>query len=177
MFWFSWPKADQIRHAERQSIRQLDFVSCILLIAASILVVFAFQQSGTETNSWRTAIFLAPLIIGCFCWLLLFAWEWTVDQLWVNMLSMLPLRLLKRRVYLAAVSSTLLTGFPYFVIVYSLPLRFQVVNGMTPLAAGLGILPMVGSVAYAEALSLYSLHQNFVLIIDLVLVSVVWLLG
>ena len=155
MFWFAWPKADQVRQAERQSIRQLDVVSCVLLIAASVLVVFSFQESGINPDSWRTAAFLAPLIVGCFCWLFLFAWEWSVDRFWPNVLSMMPLRLLKRRVYVAAALSTLLTGFPYFVIVYSLPLRFQVVNEMTPLAAGLGILPMVGSAAYAETLFLY----------------------
>jgi hypothetical protein len=126
MFWFAWPKTDQIRHAERVSLRQLDFVSSMLLIAASVLVVFSFQESGIKTNSWTTATFLAPLIIGCLCWLLLFAWEWTVDRLWPN----------------------ILTGFPYFVIVFSLPLRFQVVNQKSPLSAGLGILPMVGSTAY-----------------------------
>lgn len=150
MFWFAWPKSDQIRHAQRKSIRQLDLISCILIIAASVLVVFSFQESGIKTNSWRTAIFVAPLVIGCFCWILLLAWEWIVDRLWADMLSVLPLRLLKRRVYLAATLSTLLTGFPYFIIIFSLPLRFQVVNQKSPLAAGLGILPMVGSTAYAE---------------------------
>ena len=155
MFWFAWPKADQVRHAERQSLRQLDVVSCVLLIAASVLVVLAFQESGINPDSWRTAAFLAPLIVGCFCWLVLFAWEWFIDRFWPNVLSMMPLRLLKRRVYVAAALSTLLTGFPYFVIIYSLPLRFQVVNEMTPLAAGLGILPMVGSAAYAETFFLY----------------------
>ena len=150
-----------MRHAERRSIRQLDFISGMLLISASVLIVFAFQESGIRTNSWRTAIFLAPLIIGSFCGLALFVWEWTVDRLWANnMLSMLPLRLLKRRIYLAAALSTLLTGFPYFLIIYSLPLRFQVVNRMTPLAAGLGILPMVGSTAYVEALFFVYIHTS-----------------
>lgn len=147
VFWFAWPKADQIRHAERQSVKQLDFVSTILLIAASVLVVFSLQESGIKANSWRTATFLVPLIIGCLCWLLLFAWEWTVDRRWANLLSMLPLRLLKRRVYLAATLATMFTGFPYFLVIYSLPLRFQVVNNMSPLAAGVKILPMVGSTA------------------------------
>lgn len=179
MFWFTWPKADQMRHVERRSIREMDFVSGVLLIAASVLVVFSLQESGIKTNSWASAIFLTPLIIGCFCWILLFAWEWTVDRLWGNMLSMLPLRVLRCRVYLLAALSTLLTGFPYFAILYSLPLRFQVVNNMTPLAAGLGLLPMVGSAACASpsssyillSRSLYSLilSDRIVLIMSLIL--------
>ncbi|TGO53866.1 hypothetical protein BCON_0116g00100 [Botryotinia convoluta] len=43
-------------------------------------------------------------------------------------------------------------GFPYFVVIYSLPLRFQVVNGKSPLTAGLGLLPMLGSTAVASFL-------------------------
>jgi hypothetical protein len=170
MFWFAWPKTGQIRHAERKSLRQFNFVSCMLLIAASVLVVFSFQESGIRINSWRTATFLAPLIIGCLCWLLLFAWEWTVDRLWPNILSMVPLRLIKRRVYLAGTLSALLTGFPYFVIVFSLPLRFQVVNQKSPISAGLGILPMVGSTAYvfycctSEPWFCESIHANGTLV-------------
>ncbi|TGO91921.1 hypothetical protein BPOR_0015g00310 [Botrytis porri] len=49
-------------------------------------------------------------------------------------------------------ATTLLMGFPYFVVIYSLPLRFQVVNGKSPLTAGLRLLPMLGSTAVASFL-------------------------
>lgn len=66
--------------------------------------------------------------------------------------TMFPWRLIKNRVYMFGLATTLLMGFPYFVVIYSLPLRFQVVNGKSPLAAGLGLLPMLGSTAVASFL-------------------------
>ncbi|KAB8303027.1 hypothetical protein EYC80_004481 [Monilinia laxa] len=49
-------------------------------------------------------------------------------------------------------ATTLLLGFPYLMVIYSLPLRLQVVNGKSPLTAGLGLLPMLGSTAVASFL-------------------------
>ena len=51
---------------------------------------------------------------------------------------------------MAGVLATMLTGFPYFVVIYSLPLYFQVVNGKSALLAGIGLLPLLGSAAVAS---------------------------
>jgi hypothetical protein len=67
--------------------------------------------------------------------------------------TMFPLRLIKHRIYMGHFVSTLLAGFPYFVVIYSLPLRMQVVNGKSPLVAGLALLPMLGSVAIASTIA------------------------
>lgn len=141
MIWFviAWPRPNQLRHAERRPVRELDFLGCVLLIAASILVVFSFQEGGISNNAWGTAIFIAPLIVGCVCWVLLIGWEMIVARLWeYSIAATLPLRLLTLRVYISGVLATMLTGFPYFVVIYSLPLRFQVVNETSPLTAGIG---------------------------------------
>ena len=135
---------------EQSSFRSFDWISCLLLTVASVLVTFAFQESGITPNSWTSALFLAPLIIGVLSWLALLAWEWAVDRFWSSLLSMLPLRLLRRRIYHAAALVTLFTGYPYFLIIFNLPLRFQVVNSMSSLSAGIGLLPLVGSSAYVK---------------------------
>lgn len=49
--------------------------------------------------------------------------------------------------------TTLLGGFSYFVVIYSLPLRMQVVNGKSQLIAGVALLPMLGAVAVASFVS------------------------
>jgi hypothetical protein len=124
-----------------------------LVIAASVLVVFPFQEAGVKSNIWKSAIFIVPLIFGCLCWCLLFGWEFLVQRFWEDSFaSMFPLRLVKKRVYMAYVISTLLIGFPYFMIIYSLPLRFQVVNGKSPLMAGVSLLPMLGAVAIGSTI-------------------------
>jgi MFS family permease len=54
---------------------------------------------------------------------------------------------------MSAVISTMLMGFPYFLIIYSLPIRFQVVNGRSALASGVALLPMLGSSAIGSTLA------------------------
>jgi hypothetical protein len=128
-------------------------VGSTLVIAASVLVVFSFEEAGVKSNIWKSALFIAPLLFGCLCWCLLFGWEFLVSRFWEESLaSMFPLRLVKKSVYMAYVINTLLIGFPYFVIIYSLPLRLQVVNAKTPLMAGVSLLPMLGAVAIGSTI-------------------------
>jgi len=42
---------------------------------------------------------------------------------------------------------SLLTGFPFFVVIINLPLQFQVVNGDTPIMAGVHLLPLLAAAA------------------------------
>jgi len=153
MFCIAWPKADQMRHARRRPLRELDFIGSILLIAASVLVVFSFQEGGIVANAWSTALFIIPITIGCICWALFFGWEIYISRLKGDAIAtMFPPCLLERRVFVAGALSTLLTGFPYFVVIYSLPLYFQVVYGKSALGAGLGLLPMLGAAAVSTML-------------------------
>ncbi|KAF7932438.1 uncharacterized protein EAE98_003737 [Botrytis deweyae] len=141
LFYLVWPNENQLHQSKRRPLRQLDLVGACILIIASILFVFAFQEAGLKTNSWNTPLFLIPLI------------EFIVQRKWEEKLAtMFPWRLIKNRVYMFGLATTLLMGFPYFVVIYSLPLRFQVVNGKSPLTAGLGLLPMLGSTAIASFL-------------------------
>ncbi|KAF7918915.1 hypothetical protein EAE99_008640 [Botrytis elliptica] len=153
LFYLVWPNENQLHQSKRRPLRQLDLVGACILIIASILFVFAFQEAGLKTNSWNKPLFLIPLIMGIVFWILLFAWEFIVQKKWEEKLAtMFPWRLIKNRVYMFGLATTLLMGFPYFVVIYSLPLRFQVVNGKSPLTAGLGLLPMLGSTAIASFL-------------------------
>ncbi|TEY78587.1 hypothetical protein BOTCAL_0047g00100 [Botryotinia calthae] len=153
LFYLVWPNETQLHQSKRRTLRQLDLVGAFILIIASVLFVFAFQEAGLEANSWNKLLFLIPLIVGVVFWILLFAWEFTVQRKWEEKLAtMFPWRLIKNRVYMFGLGTTLLMGFPYFVVIYSLQLRFQVVNGKSPLTAGLSLLPMLGSTAVASFL-------------------------
>lgn len=155
LFIIAWPKPNQIRHAQLRPWKELDIVSAGLVIAASVLLVFSFQEAGVKADSWKTALFIAPLVIGCLCWAGLVGWEVFVAKHWERrkLATMFPLRLMKRRVYMGYALSTLLAGFPYFTVIYSLPLRLQVVDGKTPLGAGLSLLPILGATAVASTIA------------------------
>lgn len=158
LFVLAWPSASMLRPVERRSIRQLDVFGFFLLIAASVPFVLAFQEAGIHVvenkNIWKAGLFVAPLVVGIICWFALFGWEWFVSQRWAESIGALfPMRLAKSRVYISAVIATMLTGFPYFVVIFSLPVRFQVVNGHSALASGIALLPMLGASAVGSTLA------------------------
>jgi hypothetical protein len=158
LFLLTWPTESMMKQPVRRSWKQLDFLGSSLLIAASVLVVFAFQQAGLRPNSWDTAMFLAPLLVGCLCWCILLTWELFASNLSIS--AILPPRLLKRRVYISTVIITILTGFVNFTAIYSLPLHFQIVNGSSPLTAGIALLPLLVSAAIGSMLGgLTAIHH------------------
>ena len=59
---------------------------------------------------------------------------------------------MRRRVYSAGVLCTITTGFVYFSVIYSLPIHFQIVYQKSALAAGIALLPMLGSAAIGSML-------------------------
>ncbi|KAF8848497.1 MFS multidrug transporter-like protein [Acephala macrosclerotiorum] len=153
-FIIAWPKPHQIHHPKRRLLKQLDFLGAGLVIAASVLVVFSFQEAGLRADVWNQAIFVAPLVVGVVLWFALFGWETLAARKWEStLMTMFPLRLIKRQVFMGHFVTTLLAGFPYFMVIYALPLRIQVVNGRSQLTAGVSLMPMLGSVAVASTIS------------------------
>lgn len=125
-----------------------------MLISASVLLVFAFQQGGIEADIWGTGLFIIPLILSFLSWACFFGWEIFMSRLYRKdeKALLFPVRLMLKRIYMSSVISTLLIGFPYYIVIYTLPLYFQVVYGKTALGAGVGLLPLLGCCAVATML-------------------------
>jgi MFS family permease len=152
LFAVAWPPASMLRPVEKRRLGQLDLVGFSLLTVASGLFVFAFQEAGvhgvSNRNIWKAGLFIAPLVVGVVCFFILGGWEWYVSRRWPDTIGALfPVRLAKNRVYVSALIAITLGGFPYFVVIYSLPTHFQVVNEHSALASGVALLPMLGSSA------------------------------
>jgi hypothetical protein len=134
----------------------VDYTGSVLLLAAAVLVTFAFQNVGRNSHGWQDAGFIAPLTVGVACWVLLFAWERFAESSTLfggkgagedHFMPAFPLGLMRNRAYSATLLSTALLGFAYFVPLFALPLRLQVVNGQASLMAGVLLLPMLAGVA------------------------------
>lgn len=148
IFFLSWPKAEYLPTIEKRPWKELDPVSTTLLIAASVLFVFPFQNAGEEGDIWSHAVFIAPLVAGIVCWIALFGWEYVAEKRCGDKLATaFPLRLMRNRVYAAAAVNMILVGFPFLLVIFAFPLRLQVVSGKDPLLAGVMLLPMLGAAA------------------------------
>lgn len=154
VFWLTWPKKEFLPDLKRRSWKDLDYLGSFLLIAASVLIVFSFQNAGVDAQQWSQAVFIAPLILGIFSLFSLLAWEYFIERRWHGeKAAAFPLCLLRNHVYTAGILNTMFTGFPYFICIYTFPIRFQVVNGKSALEAGLMLLPMLVGTAVGSSLS------------------------
>ncbi|CAH0054194.1 unnamed protein product [Clonostachys solani] len=149
IFFLAWPKKESLPTYEVRKWTSFDVLGSLLTLAAPTLVVFSFQHAGEKkTPNWGHADFLAPLIAGIVLFFCLVFWERYLGNRANNRLALaFPVELFKNRHYAAAALSSLVLGFPYFIIVFSFPLRTQIVSGKDALIAGVMLLPMLGSTA------------------------------
>ncbi|KAK8922730.1 Multidrug resistance protein 3 [Metarhizium anisopliae] len=159
-FVLSWPNRRHLPHHERHSWKQLDWPGALLTVAAAVLVVFSFQNAGqtpgtaSHGNSWGSAVFIAPLVVGVVCWGALMLWEYGVEyRLSRRFIPVLPLGIFRSVVYTSGVINTLLLGLPYLLLIYIVPLRIQIVGGKSALLAGVMLLPMLVAVALGSVVS------------------------
>lgn len=148
LFYFTWPRAEYLPDLQRRKWTELDYFGSVLLVAAAVLVVFSFQNAARAEDGWSQAVFIAPLLVGLASWAALVLWSMFVDRRWGDKLAAaFPMRLMRDRIYVAAILSTTLLGFVFIMLIYAFPLRLQVVNAKSSLVAGVMLLPLLGGSA------------------------------
>ncbi|KAM5354341.1 hypothetical protein ACJ41O_000990 [Fusarium nematophilum] len=149
IFFLTWPKPKYLPAIERRAWKELDYLGSLLAVSAAVLVVFAFQTAGKSANgSWKTPMFIAPLVCGLLAWALLIAWQVLIQRRWHDRFApAFPINLFRNRVYTTAAFNTLFIGFPYLMLIYAIPIRIQVVSGKSSLVGGVMLLPMLGTSA------------------------------
>ncbi|CAG8318171.1 unnamed protein product [Penicillium salamii] len=153
IFAIAWPKGQSHDHAIRKQITQFDLLGSLLLLAASVLVVFGLHEAGTGTYAWGSSVTVSTLVIGGLCWIALFTWSFVLSRpRWSTIAAIYPWDLFSCRVMLAGIISTMFTGFTFFVVIFNLPLRSQIVNGLSPAAAGVRLLPLLCATAVGSFL-------------------------
>jgi len=87
-----------------RSLRRIDWPGSILSLAASVMLIFALEESGT-VYAWDSVIIIASFEIQGFCWILFAAWETLLSSELFNwpMLPIFPTRLVSHRVVAAAI--------------------------------------------------------------------------
>lgn len=72
-----WPRPKGSGTAAKvslQSLRNVDFLGAILLLAASTLLVFALQEAGGAAYAWNSAVIISTLVLSSFCWVAFLGW-------------------------------------------------------------------------------------------------------
>ncbi|KAL8959883.1 MAG: hypothetical protein Q9193_003324 [Seirophora villosa] len=136
------------------SRRRVDYTGTTLLLAASVLLVTALEEGGTE-YSWRSACVLVLLFTSFIAWAAFFIRERyqsrTKDA--AKHVSVLPWHLITNRFWASMMLHAFFTGMSYLTMVIVLPQKFQVVNGDSGFKAGYRLLALMMSFSLGAILS------------------------
>ena len=129
------------RTSFRKTVRRLDAVGAILLLAASICMVSALEEGGTE-HKWRSAVVLMLLAAGVVFSFLFLLWEKHLSVRDAEQEPVFPWRMATDRLVMGMLLNSLLVGSTFFVLVINLPPRFQIVNGYSSVEAGYHLIAL-----------------------------------
>ncbi|RFN45608.1 hypothetical protein FIE12Z_10162 [Fusarium flagelliforme] len=139
---------------KRSNWVRIDYLGIVLLLAASVLLVFALEEGGTR-YSWNSAVIISTLIIAIVCFIAFGFWEVHVEHSSSKQEPVFPPSICKDRICSAMLLTTCFVGFPFVSMVVNIPQRAQAVYGMSPSQAGISLLPMMLSSPAATVLSGY----------------------
>ncbi len=99
----AWPSQKTQKSFSRSAFKSIDILGCVLLLAASVLLIFALQEGGAFVYAWSSATIIACLVISGLSWVGFFVWQqclaahphWTVKLVF-------PIGVLRQRVVGAA---------------------------------------------------------------------------
>ncbi|KAL8650357.1 MAG: hypothetical protein Q9226_005183 [Calogaya cf. arnoldii] len=134
------------------SVRKIDFTGATLLLAASVLLVAALEEGGTE-YTWTSAVPLVLLFLSVFAWIAFFVRERMQSKKKVDFESVLPWQLFTNRFWASMILHAFFTGIAYLTMVISLPQKFQVVNSDSAFKSGYRLLALMMSFSLAAVVS------------------------
>ncbi|KAJ3580399.1 hypothetical protein NPX13_g165 [Xylaria arbuscula] len=112
----------------KSTLARLDIPGAVLLLFAVLSLTSGFEEAGS-LFPWRSAYVISLLVVSAVFWALLLAWEYYVTTRNSVREPVLPWR------------SFAFLGGPFVISVYQLPQRFQLVNGLSGLDAGVRLIP------------------------------------
>jgi EmrB/QacA subfamily drug resistance transporter len=124
----------------------IDYLGAGLLAGGLSAIVLVTSLGGT-TWAWGSAQVILVAALGVLLLVFFLAAERRARE------PVLPLALLRDRVFAVAGALSLIVGFALFGTVTFLPLYFQTVDGASPTGAGLRLVPMMGGVLVMSVLS------------------------
>ncbi|KAF1951063.1 MFS multidrug transporter-like protein [Byssothecium circinans] len=136
----------------KQTTEKLDFLGATLLLLASLSLTAAFEEAGSHFP-WKSAYVITLLTVSGLLWIVLIVWERYVTKRATPIEPVLPWRFMTDRAMLSLLLNAVFLGGPWFVAVFQLPQRFQLVHGSSGLKAGIQTMPFTFAAPIGSAFS------------------------
>ncbi|KAI0472610.1 putative efflux pump antibiotic resistance protein [Xylariaceae sp. FL0804] len=143
--------SNSTRPMKAANISRLDIAGSALLLLATLSITAAFEQAGSSF-AWDSALIITLLVVSVLLWVGLVLWERRVCLADTICEPILPWQFLTNRVIVGMLLGFFLLGGPITVAVFQLPQRYQLVNGLSALDAGVRMLPFAGGVTIGSSL-------------------------
>lgn len=115
---------------------KIDYLGAAVIVAAVSSLLLYTTWAG-PSHGWGSGIGMGLLAAGAVLALLFVVVESRVSE------PIIPLELFRDSVFSLSIVYTFITGFVMFGAMIFIPMYLQVVDGMSPTASGLAMLPMV----------------------------------
>ncbi|KAE8382490.1 major facilitator superfamily domain-containing protein [Aspergillus bertholletiae] len=119
--------------------RELDLVGAVLLLSGSLLPIAVLNETNLSFE-WASGTAIGLLVAGAVSWMAFFAWEWLINGR-PGYHPILPKRLIFNRAWIGMLITTFVSGCPWNVVIIYLAQRFQVLQKLSPLDAGIRLIP------------------------------------
>jgi hypothetical protein len=131
----------------KEKFLQLDLFGAALAMGGIVCFILALQYGG-QTKPWGSSVVIG-LLVGFFVISILFV-IWEIYQ--GEHAMVVPRLFAKRAIWAGSLYQFFLAG-TYFAIIYYLPIYFQSIDNVSPLASGVRNIPLIVFSAFATIAS------------------------
>lgn len=71
----AWPIGSKWGRLSKEAVKSVDFLGCVLLLAASVLLIFALEEGGAYIYAWNSATIIACLVVSGLSFVAFVAWQ------------------------------------------------------------------------------------------------------
>lgn len=138
LIFFQPPSAAKPKSATfREKLLHMDPIGAALVMGLVICYILALHYGGI-IHAWNSSR-VVGLLVGFIVLSIAFVvWEWCQEDR-----AMVPFRLAGQRVYIVPSVYAFFFSGAYFLIIYYLPLYFQVIDGVSAAMSGVRNLPLI----------------------------------
>lgn len=175
---FPYPEKTK-KMSDGQSMRnlgRLDWPGAFLLLGATILLVTALLEGGSEF-AWKSGTAISLIILSVILFIVFLVNERLVTRESRRQEPVFPWRFLFNRAWMGTLLISFLSGVPYNIIVIDLPQRFQAIDSVSPFGAGLRLIPFNFSISFASIVVNIIAKSRIPPIVLLMVGSIIQLVG
>lgn len=137
LFFTTPPNAIPTKASLKEKFLQMDLLGAFIVMGAIVCYILALQWGG-QTKSWSDSS-----VIGCLVGFVLIMALFVFVEWYQGERAMVVFRILKQRTIWVGMSFIFFLAGGFFLLLYYLPIYFQVVSGVTASQSGVRNLPLI----------------------------------